>query len=1119
MTHTGTTAFLRQAHRNNWEQYLAALRPGAAPGWDICVLTASDERQAEMYRCQLNWRREAGLLPASMHFLVLPDPGGRRIGSGGATLNALLQVAGLVAENEGGRLDALQRVLLIHSGGDSKRLPPCSATGKLFARVPRVLPDGRASSIFDEFLIGLSGLATQLPPGVLIASGDVLLIFDNLQLSFRRPGVIGVAAATPAEMGLDHGVYVSGDGSHRVRAYLHKPSLEELNRWGGIGADGTVQIDTGLVWLDAISAQKLVMLARDETVGRAPLNLYGDLLLPLADSTTLESYLADESDGPATPAAVAARSVLWERMRGTPFTVERLQPAVFVHFGTSCEYWQMAAGDPELADLCGWTPSAASWDAAVGCGPAGPAVLIDAAVEAPISPHLPVQGKVQRDHRPLIVDSHLRGAISWAVPHTPGAAAHQNVMARNAVNAEAIPSIGEDCFGPDHGPAYDLSLRGGPQPDEAIRIRAAEIASGYRLRNDRSEVVFGSGAAIISGVQTGETLRVGPDVVIDQMPVIGGCFVTRVFGLHDDPKLAWNAAGATFMNLPWTEWLAVAGITPEWLWPHVTAGAQSLWNARLYPVLPDRDESLRTTLALQDPAATPDGWRAAWQAAPRLSLAESAAQADGPRLLAELAALEDTIATRRFCAAVVAEQPALEARTLLGNVPAAVARRSRLAAESVASGDPILQLRGFKALAEATGEHAWEDRAFSALAEMIESATLQPPDQRSTMDRRPSSIAQGGFALAHRPVQVRAAARIDLGGGWTDTPPHSIERGGTVLNAALTLRGAYPIEAEAVWLPEPRLILISQDQDTTLEPTHVGEVLAYARPGDPFSLHKAALVLRGLVPAKADPAVPLTELLRDRGGLRLSTSTNIPFGSGLGTSSILAGAVLAALAALDAEPSGVGPHPSSLFDEVLCLEQMLTTGGGWQDQVGGLTGGIKLVTTPPGLPQRITVTPVQLSTATAAQLGERLLLVYTSQRRLAKNLLRTVMARWMARDPEMTWIQGEIARLAVAMRDALLASDLDELGSLLAAHWTLNKRMDPGCTNPFIDELFETMGPYICGGKLAGAGGGGFVIAIARSAETARALAAALAQRYPGTPVEIWESAVPEIGLQVHIDP
>ena len=82
MIDSGAAAFLQQAHRNNWQQYLASLRPGARHGWDLCVLTAGDERQASMYRRQLDWRREAGLLPARTQFLVLPDPDGRRIGSG-----------------------------------------------------------------------------------------------------------------------------------------------------------------------------------------------------------------------------------------------------------------------------------------------------------------------------------------------------------------------------------------------------------------------------------------------------------------------------------------------------------------------------------------------------------------------------------------------------------------------------------------------------------------------------------------------------------------------------------------------------------------------------------------------------------------------------------------------------------------------------------------------------------------------------------------------------------------------------------------------------------------------------------------------------------------------------
>jgi galactokinase/mevalonate kinase-like predicted kinase len=116
---------------------------------------------------------------------------------------------------------------------------------------------------------------------------------------------------------------------------------------------------------------------------------------------------------------------------------------------------------------------------------------------------------------------------------------------------------------------------------------------------------------------------------------------------------------------------------------------------------------------------------------------------------------------------------------------------------------------------------------------------------------------------------------------------------------------------------------------------------------------------------------------------------------------------------------------------------------------------------------------VRLSPRTRAGLAERLLLVYTGQQRLARNLLRAVMARWMARDPEMVWILEEIARLATAMRDALETGDLDGFGALPGEHWALNKRMDPGCTNPFIDGLFEMLGPYINGGKLAGAGGGG----------------------------------------------
>lgn len=1008
--------FLQQAYRDNWHQYLASLKPGTRLGWDVCVLTASDERQAAMYRGQLEWRRSTGLLPERTRFLVVADPDGQRIGSGGATLRVLTQLA-----REDNTL-ASGRVLVIHSGGDSRRLPHCSATGKLFARVPRVLPDGRASTIFDEFLISLNGLTEELPPGVLLASGDVLLVFDPLQLSLQRGGVIGVAAAAPVEMGLQHGVYAHGDTAHRVRAYLHKPSQQELEHWNAIQDDGLVQIDTGLIWLDAQTAWKWAALTQAQSVAAicrllpqvepvGALNLYGDLILPLAQSTTLESYLADTSDGPATPDVVAARHVIWQRLRGTSFASERLQPAMFIHFGTSREYWETVAADPTLQHICGWETHAAAWSVK----PLDLVALINSAVEQPVS----------SAHQPaLIVDSRLSGPLSW------------------------------------------------------------------------------QGSAMIADVDTSQPIALAADVVLHQLPV-GDGFVTRVFGLGDDPKRP--AVHSTFMNRPWSEWLSEAGIAAEVVWPDVSPEARTLWNARLYPLAQDRDESLRLSLPLQAPAQASAEWRAGWQAAQRLSLAESFIRADSGRILADLARVEDYVAAKQFYAAVVAEQPAVEARKLIGPVTTNVQRRCDLMGEWLAQADPILRLRGYKALAVASEKDEWEDRAFSTLAQMIERSVSGRPSSITpcTNTSQQKLVRESG-------VEVRAAARIDFGGGWTDTPPYSIERGGTVLNAAITLRGAHPIVAQALRLDEPKLILESQDIGVTLEAKTVGELSNYANPADPFALDKAALVLKGILPLDLDPQTPVTELCQMLGGgLKLSTQTFIPRGSGLGTSSIMAGAVLNCLGQM----VGINTEGDQLFDEVLCVEQMLTTGGGWQDQVGGLVGGIKLVSTGPGLPQKIHFEQTRLAPETKVELASRLLLVYTGRQRLAKNLLRAVMGRWMARDPEMVWIQNEIARLAVAMRDALESRNVGGFGELLSEHWALNKRMDPGCTNSFIDGLFELMRPHMNGAKLAGAGGGGFAIVVARSIGAARDLAAALEARYPGTPVEMWACGVPEAGM------
>jgi len=1048
---------IEQGYRESWKRYQQSLEApaGSLPHWDWIVLTASDERQARAFELKIDWRRKAGLLPQGTRFLVVPDPQERRVGSGGATLNALAEVACRLAKasrlkcpHELATLFSRRRVLMLHSGGESRRLPHCSAFGKVFARVPRELPDGRASTLFDEFLISLSGLPFRMHEGVFVASGDVLLIFDHRQVDLARQGLVGVGAHVPAELGTRHGVYVSEPGGTLVRRFLHKMTLPELHSSGAVDESGCVAIDTGMVWFDATAAATLLgLFGFDERLEfsadgpfpeivatSARLNLYSDLLMPLAAETKREEYLEDASDGAPAPVVRSMRPVIWEKLRTIPFHVETLSPVEFIHFGTTAEYVAVMTEGLEGRAALGWKTPVASF------------VGRDKATEAAV-----------------VLDSCL---------------------------ASVRPS-GE------HGSVVEDCSLGG------------DLALG--------------GRCLLSHVWTDQPIALEPGVVVHQLPVIRAvateehAFVTQLYGIEDNPKLPFGNPAATFLNRSWSQWLSDAGITPDDLWGASGEGERSLWTARLFPVAPTRDESLARALWMQRPSAGGDIVRRQWLAAPRLSLAESARSADVLHILDDLRQLADLVPVCQYCAAIERQQPSANAAALLGGNPADVRRRAAAVAERFAhSPDPLLPIRGFKALADALFEHKgnkalldegrrFEDRAFELLAQLIREATPCPVQAKAGR-RRPGE--------GKRRAVVEVPARIDFAGGWSDTPPFSIEYGGKVLNAAIRLRSRLPIRVECELLYRPVLVLESRDLDVSQEFDRDEAILDYADPSDPLALHKAGIVVAGLVhPRRRKQGGDLPHAL-DRalgGGLRVSTRVGLPHGSGLGTSSILAGAVLACLRVILGRPI----EYETIFDEVLCLEQMLTTGGGWQDQVGGMVGGVKLSTTRPGLPQRPQIERVRLRPEAADQLRRRLLLVGTGQRRLAKGILRAIMGRYMSREPEALRILCDIREIAQRERLALEQGDLAEMGRLMTEHWQLNKRLDPGTSTPFIDRLFEVVAPYSSGGKLAGAGGGGFMILIARDEQAPARIAELLDATFHEPDISLWPLEIADEGLTV----
>ena len=383
------TLFLQQSYRDCTKQYEEILHNPNLPLWDYVVLTASNEAQAQAYRAQISYRLKHQMLPEKTHYAVLPDPDGKRVGSGGATLNVLRYIREHAAGKQSpaavphgavqgdGAAESRQlasaqpgeaachafdgkRILVIHSGGDSKRVPQYSALGKLFSPVPHELPNGRSSTLFDEFMICMSSVPSRIREGMVLLSGDVLLLFNPLQIDYNNVGAAAISFKENVETGKNHGVYLNGpDGN--VKCCLQKKSVEVLREAGAVNESGCVDIDTGALIFSTDIMKSLYSLIEtdadyDRNVNeRTRLSLYADFLYPLASDSTLEDFYREKPEGEFCPELTAARTRVWEVLRPYRMKLLRLAPAKFIHFGTTREILELMNGGVDEYHYLGWS--------------------------------------------------------------------------------------------------------------------------------------------------------------------------------------------------------------------------------------------------------------------------------------------------------------------------------------------------------------------------------------------------------------------------------------------------------------------------------------------------------------------------------------------------------------------------------------------------------------------------------------------------------------------------------------------------------------------------------------------------------------------------------------------
>jgi galactokinase/mevalonate kinase-like predicted kinase len=335
-----------------------------------------------------------------------------------------------------------------------------------------------------------------------------------------------------------------------------------------------------------------------------------------------------------------------------------------------------------------------------------------------------------------------------------------------------------------------------------------------------------------------------------------------------------------------------------------------------------------------------------------------------------------------------------------------------------------------------------------------------------------------------------------------------------VVNLAVDLNGQPPIQVFAKLASRPELVLRSIDLGIERRVRTYDELDTFAEPGNEFALAKAAFALTGFLPRfhALGGYASLEEQMRQfGGGIELTLLSAVPKGSGLGTSSILAATVLATLGDL----CGLEWDRNVLFTRTLALEQMLTTGGGWQDQAGGIFRGIKFIETSPGLAQKPTLRWLPEHLFDTDYANQVILLYYTGLTRLAKNILREIVRGMFLNSPEHLSVLEDIGANAEVGFRALQRVDYDDLAAAIRRSWELNQRVDSGTNPAAVQAILDPVEDYLAAAKLLGAGGGGYLLMLAKDKEAALRIRNTLAVRPPNPRARFVAFSLSTTGLQL----
>ncbi|MEO0042546.1 MAG: hypothetical protein RL329_1994 [Bacteroidota bacterium] len=297
----------------------------------------------------------------------------------------------------------------------------------------------------------------------------------------------------------------------------------------------------------------------------------------------------------------------------------------------------------------------------------------------------------------------------------------------------------------------------------------------------------------------------------------------------------------------------------------------------------------------------------------------------------------------------------------------------------------------------------------------------------------------------------KAPLRIGLAGGGTDVSPYCDRYGGAILNASINIFA-----------------------NVTLEPLETGEVILQSIDRQQREVLKAALQLEtdsGLVLLKGVYNRIVRDFARKPLSCRVTTHVEAPLGSGLGTSSTLVVAIIGAFAEWLQLPLGEYDIAHLAYQ---VEREDLGMAGGRQDQYAATFGGFNFMEFYAN--DKVIVNPLRIKQDYIHELEYNLLLYYTETSRLSHSIIETQQANIQQSQTKAIDATHKVKEQAFLMKEAILRGNLREIGKILDFGWQHKKAMAKNISTAHIDEIYQAaINAGADGGKISGAGGGGFM--------------------------------------------